>query len=59
MTPAAYRVMMSDRGTSTVVSIHSFEYPEMVQSGLYEEVYAGTKKECDDHQSEISELIED
>ena len=61
MTALTYRVMVSSRGTSTIISIHDLDYPAMVQSGNYTEVKEGTKKECEDYQSEmVSELtIED
>lgn len=43
----AYRVLINtEHQTPTVVSIHSLQYAEMVQTGMYTEHFMGTRKEC-------------
>ena len=50
-----YSVLVSQYGLPTVLSRNSLKYPEFIQSGNYEEVMIGTRKECQDHADQITE----
>jgi hypothetical protein len=54
-----YALLKSKRGATTVISTHSLQYPDMIRSGNYEELYTGTKKECEHQEEEYNEELHD
>jgi hypothetical protein len=53
-----YSVFISNYGLPTVVSKWSLTYPDFVQSG-YQEVFSGTKAECEAYADGITESFND
>jgi hypothetical protein len=54
-----YCVMVSERGLPSVIYKGSREYPYMVQSGNYREVFTGTRAECQHQEQGIIESFTD
>ena len=50
-----YSVLVSQYGLPTVLSRNSLKYPEFIQSGNYQVVHEGPRKECEDYAQEITE----